>query len=115
MENVAAAQRLAQPVAPGIGAMTAWYLVALCGTNVALSVFQWIGVGRPWALALSLLLFLAAAVLCHRAYLRAKRALAKDPTLRGRWFVENAWWVLVLPFFAGFLVVVAILGFRLMS
>lgn len=109
MDNVAAAQRLAQPVAPGIGAMTVWYLVALVGTNAALSLFQWLGLSHAWALTLSFLLFLAAAVLCHRAYLHAKRALAEDPKLRGRWFVENAWWVLLIPFVAGFLVVVAIL------
>lgn len=36
----------------------------------------------------------ASAVLSHFYYRRAKEALAQDARLRGRWLVENSWWLL---------------------
>lgn len=95
MDNVAAAQRLARPIAPGVTSMTLWYAVAFAGFTPALRLAQWFGVTRPWAMAAAMVLFLGACVLCHRAYLRAKVELAANPGLAGGWFVENAWWVLL--------------------
>jgi hypothetical protein len=58
---------------------------------------QWVSTVAGFAL-LALFGFLA-----HRDYKVARAAIASDPTLRGRWLTENAWWLgyvaLVLPFF----------------
>lgn len=46
------------------------------------------------------------AVLAHRDYVAARNAIKADPSLRGAWLVENAWWmvylVLIVPVLVGF-------------
>lgn len=107
--NVALARPLARPAAPGLGAMTVWYVVALAGFRPVMRLGEWLGMPTPWAMGAAAVVALGACVLSHRGYTRAKRELAGNADLAGAWYVENAWWLLlVLPLAVALLVVAAI-------
>ncbi|HJQ93660.1 MAG TPA: hypothetical protein VJ874_05175 [Candidatus Thermoplasmatota archaeon] len=91
---------------PRLGRMYAFTLLMFLSLG-APSLIQLVIGGRPevatqWAVTAAGFALLALfAVLAHRDYKVARAALDSDPTLRGRWLTENAWWVgyvaLVLP------------------
>ena len=85
----------ARRMAPGVVAMTAWTLLAF---NAGALVAPLLRLGLPSQAALwaVLAVFAPSAVLAHRSYVRARKALAADPALSGAWYVENAWWLLVV-------------------
>ncbi len=43
--------------------------------------------------AIAFIGLVASAVLSHVFYRRAQAALEADPALRGRWVIENSWWL----------------------
>jgi hypothetical protein len=72
--------------------------------------------GIPYGTLLGVVLMLVFGVLAHLDYTVARRAIKADPSLRGAWLVENAWWAMYIVFAAAaallFLGTVAFAGLR---
>jgi hypothetical protein len=89
--------------------MTGWFIVTLVFMGPAFTIAQAVtGVSfavLAWPVAA---IFLVAAVLTHRSYAQARRALAGDPTLRGGWLVRNLWWAGLVALFAANILVALI-------
>lgn len=113
--GVASSQR---QLAPGLVAMTGWTVLAFLSgfvNVVAGPALRALGLGPSMRgqMAVQVAVFVGAALLAHRSYVQARRAIAADPGLAGGWYVENAWWVLVLAT-AG-LVMVLVTGYVLFA
>ena len=88
-------------LAPGIVAMTGWTVLAFLSGLVNVVVgpgLRALGLGLSMRgqMLVQIVIFVAAAVLAHRSYVQARKAVAADPSLAGGWYVENAWWLLVV-------------------
>jgi hypothetical protein len=95
--------------APRLGRMLVFTALMLLSPNAMQLGFRDRGDGfQSLALLGMLALTVFFALLAHRDYVVARRALRADPSLRGGWIVENAWWVVYLV-----LVVPAVVGFAL--
>ncbi len=78
--------------APSILPMLVWYWLNLLAIAPGLSIAMQLGAPFSMAGWISFCVFVITAVLAHKAYSRSKAELAADPSLRGRWFVDHAWW-----------------------
>lgn len=96
MSEVAVAQRLRGAWAPGIVRMLAWGLAMILSLSAVGTVLWRLGVPVLLAAAGSAGLLIASGALSHSHYVRARLAMQADPALRGRWLVDNAWWLLVV-------------------
>lgn len=101
---------------PGVLRLYAWTFLMLLSPAVA-SMAAWraglVDPSSPLPAVAAFLLLGTFAFLAHRSYERARRRLRDEPGLRGRWLVENAWWIVVaacmLPLLAGTLAVALLL------
>lgn len=101
--------------APRLGRMLAFTALMMVSPNL----LQF-GLARPDGTALPavmlgmLALTVLFGILAHRDYVAARNALKADPSLRGGWIVENAWWVvylvLMVPVAIGFVTALWLLG-----
>lgn len=80
--------------APGALAMIACTVLMVFFMFFSSVVASLLVPGRPAVgAAVAFIGLVASAVLSHLFYRRAQDALEADPALRGRWIVENSWWL----------------------
>ncbi|MHB1260686.1 MAG: hypothetical protein ACYC2H_03110 [Thermoplasmatota archaeon] len=80
--------------APGALAMIACTVLMVFFMFFSSVVASLLVPGRPAVgAAVAFIGLVASAVLSHVFYRRAHAALEADPALRGRWMVENSWWL----------------------
>jgi small-conductance mechanosensitive channel len=93
--------------APRLGRMLVFTALMVVSPNLLQPIVFDLDEGARAASMLGVLaLAVLFGVLAHRDYVTARNAVRADPSLRGGWLVENAWWVVGLAF-----VVPVVVGF----
>src|SRR5688572_16611669 len=107
VETNLAVPAAAQPAwAPRLGRMAVWTTLMAVVPNAGAFVMR-LTAERPspasmvMVAACMVVAMVGSAVLAPSDYRVARAACARDPTLRGQWFVENAGWVIALAVFLG--------------